>query len=361
MYVKSREDKGRVTFMLLLFVPTSWSAYEVGLLFFRYLGALTFLAWPIVAFVAVMGLDDPSKGIAAVIRFCLVFLLMAYPYFFCLIWLGAQTLKEFAPAIAFILTMLPATVVWGGLGYYKWNDHKQSQQRKRSNAETQERISRALQAGQYREAFSFFNDPSLSEAGKNLERSSDFDLIQALSAIPKDRVDATLIEELIRYLRPYISTGYSRIHMRSAYSSNLRTDISEEVLKLLFQWRQQGVEPSGLPYAQRWFWNRLEIYQDQSHHDAIWKMIRTENALLGKILGQRAESSLHKIQITPNDLNRRGLLFGTPLHAMLVDFGLNESDFSKSAIRFLVQNGAVLDASELYEGTNHLLKMSETQ
>lgn len=345
--------------MLANVLPTKWSAFETSLFAFKLLGGITFIAYPGVLIASVMSLAAPvAKGDGPSLLWrAFLFTSLIYPFLFAGLWSLAERLKSQQPALALSLVALPVLGIYGYLAFEAFGDFQKKQQLRETNARLIAQITADLRERRYKEAFAIFNDPSSERQVYLLENSWNpgFDLPGLIrQEVPSSGITDELVSELLRYAGPSIdgATNLHRAHLdpKDTYKS---TNSSAEVLQILLEWKRKNILAPKLAYHWQWLWENLELYQDRKEKKAVLAIAK-ENPWLAKLLEYQFVHEepvfLEKIGgVDAKLINQQGAIFGTPLHALLLDNLIKGGSSSAKLIKFLRTHGAELAESEKNE------------
>jgi hypothetical protein len=351
--------------MLSLFTsPETWSWQNILLFSFRILGGLTFIVWPGVLVAGIMGAAghvSKETAFTAVLRFLYV-ASIAYPLIFIAIWKWADYLKTSQPLLALFINALPVLVIGGAVGVYALSGYMQFRKVNQKNQALIQQIEEGLKAQDYEKAFQIFSDPERHSEVYLLEESTNpgFSLKNLiLSSLGTQVPTKALIEKMIDYARPSVE-GVTDVHRAYMTSSRIdSTDESAAMISLLLHWKNSGLQMSRLSYPHQWVWDHLTIYLNVPRKRPASEILKNENELLSQVLNFYSDEAQFKelLQKFPVELlNKKGDVFGTPLHALLLDELMHTSPNNLKRIQWMWKAGARLQASEENEMNTALLK-----
>jgi hypothetical protein len=292
----------------------------------------------------------------------LIFAGIGYPIYFLLWWNWVDSLKASKPLLAILLTALPALLVYGAMG---WNHVSSESAKKQTAARVQryrDEIEAGLKAKDYGLAFDIFFNELRSSDRHLLENSRPGFNFRALveESLGRERASEDLVDHLLRYALSSIS-GTTQVHWAylDPYDPIEPTNMSLEILHLLNTWKVNGLSFLSLPRARQWVWDHIELYLTPYKEGSAHDVMRSENPLLAEIIeafGYPESQAI--IEKHPKELlNRRGRVFGTPVHALLLQEELNPYEKNRMRIRLLHEKGARLHSSEETSANLGLLKI----
>lgn len=304
-----------------------------------------------------MGIAAPSMGkesISSLLFRLLMLISIFYPLIIIALWVGAEKLKTSNPALALILVAIPVFIIYGFYAFEKVKSYAKQKEVQSNNQKLITNLNTHLKQRQYKEALSLFNDPTRGNESYFLEnsKSQGFDLsVLIQEQVSEEQINDELITELLLYCSPSL-TGVTRVH-RGYLNPNDQiqsTDISEKILQLLLKWRDEKRLSPNLAYHWRWVWDRLELYAFKKEHLASQQM-KNENLVLYKMFDAQftKEETVFRKQVGDFDLealNKKGKIFGTPLHAALLNNFIKNGEYSKRLVKFIYAEGGRLDKSE---------------
>ena len=274
--------------MSLFQFPPQWTPLEIALWAFRLLGVLTFIAYPGVLVAGIMSIAAPSArgslDLSHILLRIFIFASLIYPLIFFAMYFVGDSLKTISPVMALIFTGLPAVLVYGYFGTQYVTSRAQLRQIQSQNNELREQMISDLKSGDFKIAFSFFENPALHDKIYLLENSDDpgFDFAELINqTVPPTQRNGQLIEQMIRYAGPDLR-GVTNVHWSSTRPDG-RIQLKNQsvaVLALISDWKTQGVHADLLSEPARWWWDPRGTSERAHDSTRTQRPARRETALL---------------------------------------------------------------------------------
>lgn len=339
-------------------LPQQFEFMEVSLYVLRFLGALTFVAYPASLIASIMGLAAPGGGTKSLHWLSIAGL--TYPLVILALWWIAEKLRPISPLLTLGLTALPVVVIYGLIAWSFGGDYLKQRAKATRAEENRKEIVAALGAGNYDAAFDVIRNPKRSAEYYHLDNDSrvgfDFhDLILEAKMRPP------LSEKFVRYLLDYvfISITSTYLHINHAKPSLGKgyTLVTPKLIALLARWKEEGVLPA-LALPHQWFIDNIDLFTNPEELSA-GKFLKTHNPLLDDLLDNFSKTMDEVYQVIdkhPVDLiNKRIDRFGTPLNAILLNESFRPSPRHGRFVKALLARGAELHESENSVSNRELL------
>jgi|GEM_PF-5891829 len=338
--------------------PQQFELMEVSLYVLRFLGALSFVAYPASLIASIMGLAAPGGGTKSLHWLSIAGL--TYPLVILALWWIAEKLKPVSPLLTLSLTALPVVVIYGFLAWSFGGDYLKQRAKTTRASENRTEIVRALEAGNYDAAFDVIRNPKRSAEYYHLDNDSrvGFDFHDL---ILEAKIQPPLSEKFVRYLLDYvfISITSTCLHINHAKPSLGKgyTLVTPKLIALLASWKEQGVLPA-LAHPHQWFIDNIDLFTD-SKQLSTRSFLQTHNPLLDDLLDDFSKTMDEVYEVMdkhPVDLiNKKIDRFGTPLNAILLNESFRPSPRHGRFVRALLARGAELHESEDSERNAELL------
>lgn len=237
-------------------------------------------------------------------------LILAYPLYVVLVWKFGAGIKSSSPIFAILVTSIPALITVGGITYIaakRFNATKFVEDFKAEQGRAERLIQEAFESGDYPKAFAFYTEAE--KRAKGNVRPVGIDLLKELRKIPIERVDSSLINEVILFTMPGLR-GRPIPHFNEDLNNII--NVSHEVLGQLDAWRRAGAKPQGLVYSRQWIFDNSNLFANGIAD--LQASLSTEHPSLSQFFVTSAE----RFQPTEEDAKKTGPVFGSLLHAVIL-------------------------------------------